>query len=319
MFVCVCVCVIYSTTPDTHTYTHAHTHTHTTHAYAYIHPCCLTCLDGEVIVLFHDINSLVHCGPTSLGRVVRQDNLKAGLESANTSNSNGVSEIWPLNTSDLIEGVRTTGIRFQVQSGSAGAGWRDGNFNNSRASNSYPNQGPDDSSELRSICLALNQDLAVVLASTLLGHATLFTGECSLAAAPSIALSTRQKTPSPPSKPAAHNAATTRENARSLYSPNDRYGERDELRSARNSNLESPMQELLRKMNEMQEQLRDFATLKDDVKELKAALVSLSRPTNVMPAPWLISPSFLPNSPLTPLPHPLPSKSFTFSVLLPFL
>ena len=207
--------------------------------------------DGRLMAVLHEIEHLSK-GPKSLGRVVQNASLIAqGKLHA------GLVQTWPVCQADLIASRRTTGISFFVEG----------------------EQG-----DCREIHLAMDQHTAMLIAPVLQDHisnpAVAWSWQRAVehgclsqnlheSAPPSIAFSAR------------HHANTTREDARLCDSGTPRDAQRgrrmiDGFKDELEDELESPMQELLRKVNEIQEQMHEMASVKDDIRELKAVAVPFS-------------------------------------------
>jgi hypothetical protein len=197
--------------------------------------------DGRLMAVLHEIEHLIK-GPKSLGRVVHND-LHAGLVQS-----------WPLCQADVIASLRTTGISLFVES----------------------EQG-----DCREIHLAMDQHTAMLIAPVLQDHLSnpavaqssqrAVEHEC-------VSQNLHQSAPTSVAFSARHHVTTTCEDARLCNSGAPKDAQRGRLRmiDGFQDTLESPMQELLRKVNEIQEQMHEITSVKDDIRELKAAEVPFS-------------------------------------------
>jgi hypothetical protein len=147
-------------------------------------------------------------------------------------------ETWPLNQHDAIGKVRTDGITFFVQS-----------------------ENPKTSGGESILCvrMGLSKETAARLQRVL--EAWLSTGDAQ--SSPPLQLSRRQKL--------HQNSSCELGSEQQRSSQYTRTSPSRESRSM--TGTESPIQELLRKVNELQEQMKDFTLIKNDILELKAGMV----------------------------------------------
>lgn len=187
--------------------------------------------DGHLMAIFHEIMDL-STGPRSLGRIMHHRSM-IPQGKLHTLDTHGQVETWPLSQSDVIASLRTTAISFTVES---------------------------DECDCREITLALDHHSASLIASVIKDHIP--NRKCGHQdlhepASPSVAFSAR------------HTNHITREDARSFISAVPIDAQRStRMHNGVNHELESPIQELLRKVDQMQEQMH----------ELKSAVVPVSTP-----------------------------------------